>query len=334
MSGTHAIAPWRQPEWLAEATAWADARLAELSIGRTGAPEQRERAWSTVLTIPTDAGIVFLKQTADAMANDATLTALLAPRAPDLVLNPLAVDAAARRMLVPDGGRLLRDVLTEHADVQHWHHVLPRYAELQRSMRTLAEPILAAGAIDRRPRAIPGLFVALLDDPIVQGRTELPGLTQDERRTLSALLPAIEAAAHEVEAVAIGPSIQHDDLHDGNVLVSRADEHLVIDWGDAQLAHPFGSLLVTLRSVADRFKVADDDPLVDRLRDTYLEVWSDAAPRSQLRRVAGLAGWMGMVGRALTWHASMATANDEERIQCAEGAVAWLREMADSVPVT
>jgi len=334
MSGTPGTAPWRQPEWLAEAIGWADARLAEVSIRRTGAPEQRERAWSTVLTIPTDAGTVFFKQTADAMANDANLTALLAPQAPDLVLKPLAVDAAARRMLVPDGGRLLRDVLTERADVGHWKRLLPRYAELQRSMSNDAESILAAGALDRRPAAIPGLLADLLEDPVVQGVTELPGLTEDERLSLEALLPMIDAAADEVETVAIGPSIQHDDLHDGNVLVSHAGDHAVIDWGDAQLAHPFGSLLVTLRSVADRFDVADDDPLVDRLRDAYLDTWSDAAPRTQLSRVASLVGWMAMVGRALTWHASLHTANDEERIQCSEGMVAWLREVAGSVPGT
>jgi aminoglycoside phosphotransferase (APT) family kinase protein len=106
-------------------------------------------------------------------------------------------------------------------------------------------------------------------------------------------------------------TIQHDDLHDGNV--HRPDAgYRILDWGDAGVSHPFATLLVTERSVAARFGLEVGMPELARLRAAYLEPWTDVASSSVLRHAAELAIWVGLISRALTWRDALSVANDDE----------------------
>jgi aminoglycoside phosphotransferase (APT) family kinase protein len=79
-------------------------------------------------------------------------------------------------------------------------------------------------------------------------------------------------ACDELAADAMPATIQHDDLHMGNVYVR--DERLrILDWGDSSIAHPFASLVVTFRFLEEINGLAPDDPWFRRLRDAYLEPW-------------------------------------------------------------
>ena len=81
-------------------------------------------------------------------------------------------------------------------------------------------------------------------------------------------------------------SLQHDDLHDANIFVpyDGVGPYRVFDWGDASVAHPFTTLLVTLRVVAYRLELAGGAPELLRLRDAYLEPWTGEHDRATLRR--------------------------------------------------
>jgi hypothetical protein len=108
--------------------------------------------------------------------------------------------------------------------------------------------------------------------------------------------------------------------------------HRIVDCGDASLAHPFGSLLVTLNSVADGLGLADDAPQLARLADAYLEPFTARAPRSRLRSLVPLARWTAMVGRALTWRAALPHATDDERREWGPAIPGWLRELIAAAP--
>jgi len=95
----------------------------------------------------------------------------------------------------------------------------------------------------------------------------------------------------------VPPSVDHQDLHTGNVGVDGRFP----DWGDAVLAHPFASLLVALGSLRRTLRVGADDPAITRPRDAYLEVFADLAPPEELRRLAATACRAAVVARALTW---------------------------------
>ena len=305
---------------------------------QTGPIQARPRPWSIVLSVPTSGGTCFFKTTAPAMANDAAITQALAGEAPDLVLTPLAVDAHRRWVLLPDGGRRLRDVLEDSRQIAHWERILPLYAHLQLRTEGRAADLRSLGAMERRPGRLPELLDGLLDEPELLLMGQADRLSDAEVRQLRDLRPHIAEACAMLEASGIGPSIQHDDLHDGNVLASDG-RHRVIDWGDSAVAHPFATLLVTLRSVAQAFGLGDWTPFgpaapeLDRLRDAYLEPWSDRLSGARLNQLVALAAWTGMVSRALTWVAAMPHATDAELADSGSAVSGWLRELLISAPV-
>jgi len=329
--------PWEEPGWIRPVEAWVDGQLERLGSRRISPMEARPRPWSIVLTVPTPEGPCYFKTTAPAMANDAALTNALAREAPDLVLAPLALDVDRRWMLLPYGGSRLRDVLAEASDIGHWERILPVCAQLQRNLEGRDAELLTLGAIDKRPQRLPELLDALLEGGEWLMRGEPGGLTDDQIKELRTLRPTYAEACAELEASGIGSSIQHDDLHDGNVLVAN-DGYRAIDWGDAGLAHPFATLLVTLRSVAHAFQLSEWTPFgpsapeLDRLRDAYLEPWSDRLPRARLERLVRLAAWTGMVGRALVWTLAMRYATDAELAESGTAVPGWLGELLSTAP--
>ena len=68
-----------------------------------------------------------------------------------------------------------------------------------------------------------------------------------EQRVL-ALRPEFADACDRLAAYGIPETVQHDDLHDGNVFV-RDGRYLFLDWGDSCVSHPLHSLVVTLRAI-------------------------------------------------------------------------------------
>lgn len=101
-----------------------------------------------------------------------------------------------------------------------------------------------------------------------------------------------------------GPSIDHHDLHPKNIFVTDGG-FTVGDWGDAVIPHPFASLLVTLGFVRFHLRVSTDDPAVLRVRDSYLDTFTDLAPRHDLIATADLACQVAKVTRALIWIRSL-----------------------------
>jgi Phosphotransferase enzyme family len=332
MSDASTLAPWQQAGWLEEATAWADAGLAEVGLSRSGPMIPRERAWSIVLELPTAAGPIYLKESGGALANDAGITELLAPLGPRVMLTPLAVDAARRRMLLPHGGERLRDRFERDPDPAHWERLLPAYAELQRAAAPHTRELLAAGALDGRLGRQAQLLTTLLEDPVLHEPSSEEPLRTAELEGLRGLVPLVRQRAGELAEVGIGPSIQHDDFHDGNILVSDDGAYRFIDWGDAYVGHPFGSLLITVRNAARQFGWSEDGPEARRLRDAYLEPWGGSAPRGALLHAVDLARWLAAIGRALAWRAVWQTESEAERPDAVAGVIDWLRTLAAGAP--
>jgi Phosphotransferase enzyme family len=295
------VARWTDPRTIAEAHAWL--RQAAERAGRrvTGAIEQPHvRPWSTVFRAPTDGGDVYLKLCGPSQAHEPALTTLLANAAPALLPQILGVHPSERWMLLADGGPKLRDILGPLERLEIWAEILPPYAELQRSFIGHEGAIRATGTPDHGLERLVADFRVLLDNERVLAPSTAT-FDAGARGRLLALLPAIEAQARELAGSGIGPSIQHDDLHDANVLV-REGRAVVFDWGDASLTHPFLSLGVALEASADRAGVAIEHPSIVRLRDAYLEPWSTLVPRSALSDAAAIGARLSTLTRALSWH--------------------------------
>ncbi|HET7855691.1 MAG TPA: phosphotransferase [Gaiellaceae bacterium] len=279
---------WLDPDWRTEAETWIREQ-----VRVTGPIEQPHvHPWSTVMRVPTAQGVVWFKASApDVHGFEPRLTEILAEARPDAVTELIATDRRGW-MLMRDAGARLRDL--EESPVEHWERILPRYAELQIAVTPRAEELLELGVPDERPAGIPDRVAALIEDEeaLMIGRSA--ELTAEQRDELRRRLPELQALVEELESFGVPPTIQHDDLHDGQVFVDD-DRYRVLDWGDSCVSHPFHTLTVTLRALAWRAVLEPGSALLLRLRDAYLEPFG-APPAA-----ADLAYRTGTLARALAW---------------------------------
>ncbi|SCG51122.1 phosphotransferase [Micromonospora inositola] len=322
---------WSTERWRDDALAWVGHELAREGHRVTGPVEPRVRPWSLVWRVPTDAGPVWFKANNPGTRHEAALLAALARLTPGAVLDPVAVEVDRGWSLLPDGGPSLREVLAGKKDLTQWERVLPAYAALQVAVAPHAERLLAWGVPDQRPELMPELFERLLEDEESLLLGEQDGLTLEQHERLRAYRPEFADACRRLAELDMPVTVQHDDLHDGNVFVAD-DGYRFFDWGDASIAHPFGTLLVTLRSVAYAFELEPGDPALFRLRDAYLEAWTHRHDRATLREAADLAMTLAKVSRALSWRRALAS-TDPARAEYAAAVPGWLGELFTPNPV-
>ena len=243
------------------------------------------RPWSTVLRAPLAGGsAAWFKACVPAQRFEPGLTAALSRRWPSLTVEVIATEPDRGWLLMADAGTRIIE-LDNPPEV--WLRLLPRYAELQRGEVELAGEHLAGGVPDLRPSVLPERYEAFVG-------SELP-LDRSAHRRLREFAPTLTALCDDLARAPIPSTVQHDDLHMGNVYV-RGDQVLVLDWGDASIAHPFWSLVVTFRFLEEQNGLAPGDPWFDRLRDAYLEPWG-----SGLGDVFDLALRVGIFAHAVAW---------------------------------
>jgi hypothetical protein len=295
------VARWRDPRAIAEAHAWLRETADRAGRRIVGAIDQPHvRPWATVFRAQTDRGEVYLKLCGPSQAFEPALTALLAGTAAGLVPEVLAIHPREPWMLLAGGGEKLRDVLGGPALLDAWAALVPRYAELQRAFLGRDDAVLACGTPDHRlERVVGDLRVAAENERVLAATSGTFG--PHDRERLRALLPHLEARCAELGSAGIGPTIQHDDLHDANAL-SNGARTVIFDWGDACLTHPFLSLGVLLKAAAHRAGLDADDAAILRLRDAYLEPWTDLLPGRALEELADLGARLSTLTRALSWY--------------------------------
>jgi hypothetical protein len=115
------------------------------------------------------------------------------------------------------------------------------------------------------------------------------------------------------------------------VWLSRAESGfgwgVCFDWGDSVVAHPFASMGLGLGFV--RNQVASGE--LERLRDGYLEVFSDLGPHRELVVTLELACRVGKVARALTWQRAIGALGwDEVDDDWARGPIESMDSLLDA----
>jgi hypothetical protein len=291
---------WLDPDWRAEAETWIRGQT-----DVTGPIEQPHvYAWSTVLRVPTAGGTLWFKAVSPEHAFEPELTRRLAEGFPDRVTRLVELDASRGWMLMRDAGTRLRE-----ADVsdplREWEKILPRYAEIQIAFAPRAHELLELGVPDARLSRLPDDVEALLGDDTALLIGDSEELTDAKRDELRRRLPELRSLVRELESHGIPETIQHDDLHDGQVFLDHGHS-VITDWGDSCVSHPFHTLTVTLRATAWRHGLEPGSERLRRLRDAYLEPWGADAS------VADLAYRTGTLARALHWHRYVQAREPEE----------------------
>lgn len=275
---------WADPGWRAAAVDWMDACLPWPRTGEVTQPLVRR--WGSVLTAPTAGGRVWLKATAGETAHELALYRVFAAAAPDHVPTVIALDPERGWLLLRDHAPALADPRAPLPAA-----VLVRHAQLQRSVTPHAAALVTDGVPDMRPAVMPQRFAEAVD--AVSRFVARHGDAVD-----SAVVDAVRARRAEFEgwcaALAESPvpaSVDHNDLHAGNVLVGGGAVRF-FDWGDAVIAHPFAVLLVPLQMAGEQGP---------RLQAAYLRAFADLAPMERLVADAELACRVAVIARVLTW---------------------------------
>ncbi|ONI86390.1 hypothetical protein ALI144C_10695 [Actinosynnema sp. ALI-1.44] len=291
---------WTTGAWRQLAEAWVDERLADRGMRRVGELTQpRVRPWGTVLTAMTSDGVVWLKAPGPATAFEVRLYSVLSEFVPEWVLAPIAIDVDRGWLLLPDGGTTVRESAPDPTAAML--EILPRYGELQRKLAAHVDSLLTAGVTDMRA----GVTAERFDQAVeaVRGR---PHDTAAVAAIIARRAELVERADWLARA-SVTPSLDHNDLHPGNVFVTGG-RPVFYDWGDSVVAHPFASMLVAAWVMRDSYGA--DDRTVTRLRDSYLEAFSDLAPHRELVEQLDTACWVALVARTLVWERALGTMDD------------------------
>ncbi|MFB0617642.1 phosphotransferase [Streptomyces sp. AGS-58] len=287
-----AVTPWEQETWRAEALGWVAEELTAHGLRAAGGLEVRLRPWSVLIRVPV-AGrrAVWFKASPPAGAFEGPLTAALAGWVPEHVLRPLAVDAARGWSLLPDGGDLFRTVLArEPVGPRAWEELLGQYARMQHALVPHAHALERLGVPAARTPGLPEVFERLLAGDRVLG--------PDDRARLEQFRPRLVDWCAELASLGVADSLDHADLHDGQVFRPAPGRYTFFDWGDAAVSHPFCSLRVTAERARDRY----GPHVLPRLLDAYLDPWTGPGrTAAQLRRAAALAWRLSVLSRAAAW---------------------------------
>jgi hypothetical protein len=268
----------------------------------TGEIEQPHvRWWSTVLRVPTADGVVWFKACHPSHGFEPSLALELALLRPESVIQVLAADPERGWMITTDAGSRLRELLSSADDLVRWEEFLPRYADVQLAAGGRAGRLLEIGVPDERLAVLPEHFERVLADHEILLVDREDGLDEGQHERLLASVPEVRRLCEALAAFGIPETVQHDDLHDGNVFV-RDGHYLVFDWGDSCVSHPFHSLVVTLRATAWRFELPPGDARLERIRDAYLEPFGSFGSRAELLDAFAIAYRLGTIARSLSWY--------------------------------
>jgi Phosphotransferase enzyme family len=250
-----------------------------------------DEPWATVHRVQLDGRVAWFKACKPLQAFEPRLTAVLSERWPDRVPEVIAHEDGAW-LLLGDAGTPIGTFDPHVNPPEAWEAVLPPYAELQRGEIAHVAEHLAGGVPDLRTEILPLRYDELL-------ARDLP-LEPDEIARLRRFAPRFAELCADLASSGIPDSIQHDDLHQGNVY-DHDGRLRVLDWGDSSISHPFVSLFETFRHLRR-------PDWCERLRDVYLEPWG-----SGLVDTFDLALRVGTIAHSIAWLRQYDSLPDELR---------------------
>jgi hypothetical protein len=257
----------------------------------------KDRPWARTWRLTSSAGVSYLKAAGVATHYEVSLISRLHQVAPTMVAPVLAIRPENGWLLLADAGSTLGDHLGGKFDLSAWTPMLSRFAQVQRIAEPLTTDLISAGVPDERPDRLFDVLTQLLTES-----PNLTELTQAERRSLLDRSTRWSEAAAELAHLAVPSSVQHGDLHPGNVAIGGDGLARFFDLGDASIAHPFTTMLVPLQVARS---LGADERQIQWLRDGYLEVFTDLAPLPELRRGLDVALRYAVLPKAVAWHRAL-----------------------------
>lgn len=159
---------------------------------------------------------------------------------------------------------------------------------------------LKKGCRDRRLDRLGAQFEAVANDTARLVPDSEAGLTQEELKKLRDLIPVIKAQIAELDAFGLPDSVIHGDLNVNNIALTKTGEFIFYDWTDLSISHPFFDLDAMLEWGSPFEKEIPD--WQKRVRNAYLEAWTDFLPMPELVRAFELSAQLAIMVQALNYH--------------------------------
>jgi aminoglycoside phosphotransferase (APT) family kinase protein len=128
----------------------------------------------------------------------------------------------------------------------------------------------------------------------------------------------------ELAEYGVPPSLNHGDLHSGNI---TGQTLRFFDWTDACIAHPFLDLCTVISDVDE---VMPDER--ERVLEAYLQQWIAYEPMDRLREMWRLAAPLGALHQAVSYQHILATLEPTSKQEMKGGVSYWLRWMLRTMP--
>jgi hypothetical protein len=258
------------------------------------------RPWAAVWRVRTTDGVLYAKQNCPGQGFEAALLAEMVELAPAYLVPLAAVDRGRGLLLTPDQGAVFAETVPPD-DLDAWCRLVRRAMELARLLVPHVDRLAEVGlSTCRVPTGREGAVAVLLD---------------------------------EVGPLGLGDTVVHNDLHEHNAF-DREEGLVFFDFADAVLAHPLSGLLVPLSVLAHHLgEPGPDDPRLRRVAEAALEVWSDLAPMTDLRRALPAALCLGRLGRAESWARIGPDLTGDAAREFGNAHLQWWDRLEDPAPV-
>jgi hypothetical protein len=289
--------PWMHRGWIAHAVSWMLDQLGRLAILPTG-PVEQLRVWnrSAILRVPTTDGYVFFKALPPATPLTEALQFELISQYAEYLPSHLAVEPQRGWTLIREPGVGSSQSGTAE---DGWMEAVQALAHMQIASVPRVKRYLQMGLPDRRIGRMPTQIELLFGDVEAMRPQRSGGLTTDEVRRLQEIQPAVKADLAQLARYRIPAALEHGDIFAGDSVTNRPGATF-LDWSDAAIAHPFFS--VALNTSDPDSATSDELSVRARLRDTYLQAWSDFDTADRLLDAFEVAQRLAPLHYAITIH--------------------------------
>jgi Phosphotransferase enzyme family len=264
------------------------------------------RTWnlSSIWTIPTHAGRVWLKSVPPFFAHEGAIIEWLGEPA----LPPLLGSSPGRVLMADIVGDDQYD-----ASLATLERAIATLVAIQARVNSEVEELREIGLADWRWPALR----PRIDDVADRHRHELDPAQQ---RALDRLIGTLDARCADIDACGLPMTLVHGDFHPGNL---RGDDNdlFILDWGDCGVGHP-------LFDVAAMVQGLDAEPRA-AVMTAWTRAWFQYRPGSDPGRAAALLEPVAALRQAVIYRGFLDGIEPSERCFHASDPAIWLRRAVD-----